>query len=70
MLDSEVMQPASQNHHQIGKVVFGISQNILDNPRALDARNGMFHSHTHACDLAIALLLFGGQLLLARLFLG
>ena len=70
MLDSDVMKPACENHHQIRKVVFGISENILHNPGALDARNGMFHSNTNSCDLTIALFLCRGQLFLVRLFFG
>jgi len=70
MLDTDVMKPASENHHQIGKVVLGISEDILHNPRALDAGDGMFHSHTNSCDLTIALLLFSGQLFLVGLFFG
>ena len=47
MINSEVMQSASDNHDQIRKIVFGISQNIFHDARALDAGNGMFNLDTN-----------------------
>jgi len=59
MIDSEVMQAASDDHDQIRKVVFGIPQNIFYDPRALDARNGVLHLDSDSRNFAIALFLLG-----------
>jgi hypothetical protein len=36
------MQAASDHHDQIGKLLFGVSQNIFHDPTALDTGKGMF----------------------------
>jgi hypothetical protein len=69
-MHSKVMQATGDDHDQIRKAIFGVSQNIFHNSGTLDTRNRMFHSDAHFGDLAIALLLFGSQLLLAWLFFG
>ena len=70
MFDAEVMQATGDDHDQIRKIIFRISQNIFHDPGAFDARNGMLHSDTNFGYLAIVLLLFGGQFFLVRLFFG
>ena len=70
MLDTKVMQATGDDHDQIRKIIFRISQNIFHDPRALDASNRMFHFDANFRHLAIVLLLFSGQLFLARLFFG
>jgi len=54
------VQATSDDHDQIRKIIFRVSQNIFHDPRTLDARNGMFHSDPDFRDLTIALFLFGG----------
>jgi len=70
MFDTQVMQATSNHHDQIRKISFRISQNIFDDPRALDTSNRMFHFDANFRYLAIALFFFAGQLFLARLFFG
>ena len=70
MIDSQVMQATGNHHDQIRKAILLVSQGIFDDPRTLDARNGMLYFDTNLRQLAIALFLFGGQLFLARFFLG
>ena len=70
MINSIIMQSASDDHHQIRKVVFCVSQDILHDATSFDARNGMFNLDPNLQHLAIALFLFGTQFLLARLFFG
>ena len=60
MIDTKVMQTASNHHDQIRKVVLRVSQNVFHDPGALDASNGMFHSDTDFRDLAIAFFVLGG----------
>lgn len=64
------MQSASDDHNQVRKVVFRVSQDILHDATAFDTRNGMFNLDPNLGDLAIALFLLGSQFLLARLFFG
>lgn len=64
------MQSTSDHHHQVRKVVFCVSQDILYDATAFDTRNGMFNFDPNLGNLAIALFLFGRQFLLARLFFG
>jgi len=54
------MQATGDDHDQIRKIVFRVSQNIFHDPRALDASDGMFHTDPDFRDLVIALFLFGG----------
>ncbi len=70
MIDAKVVQATGDDHNQIRKIIFRVSQNIFHDPRALDTRNGMFHSDPDFRNLAIMLFLFGGQLFLVRLFFG
>jgi hypothetical protein len=70
VVDTEIMQATSQDHHQIRKTVFSIPQNILHGSRTLDARNGMFDFDADFGQLAIFLFLFVGQFLFTRLFFG
>jgi len=70
MVNSIIVQPTSNDHDQIRKVIFRVSQYILHNSTAFDPRNGMFNSDTNLRYLAITLFLFGSQFLLARLFFG
>jgi len=60
MINSKIMQSASQHHDQIRKIFFCISQNIFHDPGALDARDCMFNLDTDFGHLAIVLFLFGG----------
>jgi len=60
MVNADVVQATSDDHDQIRKIIFRVSQNIFHDPRTLDARNGMFHSDPDFRDLTIALFLFGG----------
>jgi hypothetical protein len=59
MIDSKVVQATGDDHDQIRKIFFRVSQSIFHDPRALDARNGVFHSNPDFRYLAIALFLFG-----------
>ena len=70
VIDAEIMQSASNDHHQIRKTFLCIPQNILHRSRALDARNCMFDFNANFGQLAIFFFLFFGQFLLARLFFG
>jgi len=70
VIDTKVMQTASNLHDQVRKIILRVSQRILHSSRTLDARNGMFNPHTDFRYLAIELFLFGSQFLLARLFFG
>gem|GEM_PF-4555544 len=64
------MQATGDDHDQIRKAIFGVSQNIFHNARTLDTTNRMLHSDAHFGDFAIALFLFSRQLFLAWLFFG
>ena len=70
MIHTIIVQSTSDHHHQVGEVVFRVSENILHNSTSFDTRNGMFNLDTNLRHLAIALFLFGCQFLLARLFFG
>lgn len=70
MIDTKVVQTASNDHDQIRKIVFRVSQDVFHGTRTFDTRNGMLDTDTNFGDLAIALFLFGSQVLLARLFFG
>jgi hypothetical protein len=51
-------------------MVFGVSEDILHNTGAFDARNSMFNFDPNFRHLAIAVLLASSQFFLARLFFG
>ncbi len=70
MLNSIIVQSTSNDHDQIRKVIFCVSQNILHDSTAFDPRNGMFNLDADLRYLAIAPFLFGSQFFLARLFFG
>lgn len=70
MFDPKVVQARCNHHDQIRKTVFGVSQNLLADPRTLDAGEGMFHFDTDFGQLAIAMLVFGRQFFLTWLFFG
>ena len=70
MFHTKIMQATCNYHNQIRKIILRVSQNIFHDPRSLDPRNGMFNLDSDLRHLAIALFLFGGQFLLARLFFG
>ena len=70
MVNSKIMQTTSDDHDQIRKTIFRVTQHILYASRSLDARNGMFDPNTHLGYFVIARLFLLGQLFLARLFFG
>ena len=70
MIHAIIMQSTSDHHHQVGEIVFRVSQNILHDSTAFDPRNGMFNLDPNSRYFAIALFLFGRQFLVARLFFG
>jgi hypothetical protein len=50
--------------------LFPVAELVFDNPIAFHAADGMFHADANARDLAIAFLLFGGQLAAPGFLLG
>ena len=70
MVNSIIVQPTSNYHRQIRKVILRVSQNIFDDATSFDDRNGMLNLDPNLIQLAVALFLFGSQFLLARLFCG
>ena len=70
MIDAEIMQSASNHHHQVRKTIFCIPENILHSSRTFDTRNSMFDFDTDFGQLTVMFFLFVGQFLLARLFFG
>jgi hypothetical protein len=70
MIDSEIVQATSDFHSHIRQVVFGVAANILDNPAAFDACDGVFNPDSNSGQLAIGAFLPGGQFAPTRLFFG
>jgi HEAT repeat protein/energy-coupling factor transporter ATP-binding protein EcfA2 len=67
---SEVMQPARNLHHQIIKLLFRVTKNVLDNATPLDPGNHVLHHDADPGDQPVVLLLLGGKLFAPRLLLG
>jgi hypothetical protein len=70
VLNAQVVQATRKHHHQVGEILFGAAEHILDNPGAFHSRQGMFHANAHLRDALIGSFLCGTQHPLARLFLG
>lgn len=59
MIHAKIVQATGDHHDQIRKIIFEVSQNIFDNPTALDTGKGMFDFDTNLGELAIRFLFFG-----------
>jgi hypothetical protein len=70
MIDSEIVQATRDFHSHIRQVVFGVATNVLDNPAAFDACNGMFNPYANSRQLTIGVFVPGSQLAPPRLFFG
>ena len=64
------MQTAGDLHHPIRNALFGQAQDILDNPTALNARNGVLDHDAHAGKEPIEQSFPQAQLLALGLFFG
>jgi hypothetical protein len=60
MIDSEIVQATGNFHSHIGQVVFGVAANVLDNPAAFHACDGMFNPDTNSRQLTVGAFLPGG----------
>ena len=70
MVNTKVMQTTSDDHDQIRKTIFCVTQHILYTARTLDARDRMFDSDTNLGYFAVVRLVFLGQFFLTWLFFG
>lgn len=68
-MDSQVVQPTSDCHHEIVILGFGIPEEIFDNTAAFNPTNDMFNANPNPGDEAIGLFLLGRQVLAFRFLL-
>jgi hypothetical protein len=54
------VQAASDQHDQIRELIFGVPQDIFDDPTALDTGQGVFDFDANLGKLAIGFLFLGG----------
>ena len=69
-MDSQVVQPTSDFHHEIVILGFGIAEEILDNATAFNPASDMFNANPDPGDLAVLLFLVWGQFFTFGFLLG
>lgn len=60
MINTKIMQTTSDDHHQIRKAIFGVSQYIFHTSGTLDTGDGMLDFDANFGDFAIVFFLFFG----------
>ena len=50
---AEVVQPAAQKHHRVGRILAAHPQRLSEHSQPLDRTDDMLHAHSHPCQLPI-----------------